>query len=585
MEQEMKSMNCKTGTLLYMGLVLILAGLIGLVFQVRPAQSAQAKPSSMDMAGNGSLDGRSIPSSARTRQYDDRVIFRYLDEDFVSVAVIGSFSDWEPIAMELDPKSGAWSVTVAMTAGRHAYEFIVEDQNETWEALDPSNLRARKSVEHGWVSLVTVPEDGYDDPAAGEEDEDSEPDTAIVKFDLDFDPPERYKKPDWDDEEHWRNHRRRYIKREMDLLYDQSGVNGSFQRVDGFSMGVTPGGISRDDFGPAAKGLFSYGFRREEWTIGGTLIQPLLENRRLMAMVSGYSGTDYRDNTGIGSLENSLAGVFFREDFRDYYQREGITLSLVAYPTSSIRLEAGYESSDYESLEAQETWSFASGDFAENPAVDEGTMRTYFAKAMIGTRNNNLVASWESGLNREDDAFDFSMLSTSYRGRIRMSDARYLDFRAMYVTGLSGELPSQRRMPVGGLGTVRGYYYQSLLTPDPELVISSAAKGGQRALVANFEYAFSFDTDITWNPEPWDTDSWDEFEGFEHIDIDSSLFLFFDTGMAWENRSADFDLSELKSSAGVGFQFDDNGPRFDIVKTLDDGGHDTLFQIRLERMF
>lgn len=575
-------MNFKTGSLLYWGLVLILAGLIGFLLQVRSADAAQAAPLSTNRGAGGDFDGRSIPSSAQTRQYDDKIIFRFLDEDYVAVSVVGSFSDWEPVSLDLDPKSGAWSVTLAVAAGRHSYQFIVEDHKEAWEALDPSNLRARKSAEHGWVSLISVPSGGFDDSVESKEEEEPEPDEATVNFELRLD---RDNGPDWDDQEYWESHRRRYMSRELDRQFNhQLGVNASFQRVDGLSLFLSPSRISRDDFGPGLKGLFSYGFRSKEWTLGGTLIQPLLENRRLMVRVSGYSGTDYQDNTGIGRVENSLAAVFFREDYHDYYFREGITVSLVAYPTSSMRLEAGYESSDFESLETIETWSFAGGEFADNPAVDEGTLRSFFASASIGSRNNHIAAIWETGRNREGDDFDYSLAKAVYRGRLRMNEARYLDFRAMYATGLSGDLPSQRRFPVGGLGTVRGYYYQSLLTPDPNLAVPSAARGGQRMLVANFEYAFSFDTDIRWNPANWDSD-WEEFDGFEHFELDSAFFLFFDSGMAWEDRRSDLDLADLKSSAGVGFQFDDHGPRFDVIKTLDDGGHDTLFQIRLERMF
>ncbi|MBU8870981.1 MAG: BamA/TamA family outer membrane protein [Gemmatimonadales bacterium] len=577
----MKTLKFRYSRPLYWGLVLILVGLVALVIQVSAAWSAELTLLGTGMSEAGTFAGSEIHSSARTKQYDDKVLFRYLDEDFTSVAVAGSFNEWRPVEMELDPKSGAWFVTVTMERGRHSYQFLVEESDQKWEAIDPSNARARKDAEHGWVSLISVPRKNLKSEMNPEEDEESGPTKALVDIDFNL---ERDRFSDRDDKDVWESHRRRYVRRELKLMYSQPGKNASFQRVDGFSVFITPSSTSQEDFGPALKGLFSYGFRSKEWTLGGTLVQPLLENRRLMALISGYSGTDFQDNTGIGCFENSLAGAFFREDFRDYYKREGITLSFVAYPASSMRLELGYESSDYTSLETLETWSFSGGEFADNPAIDEGTLRSYFAKARIGTRNNNIVAHWESGRNKENDPFDYSLMKTAYRGRLSLSKSRYLDFRTVYATALSGELPIQRRFPAGGLGTVRGYYYQSLLTPDPSRAISSVAKGGQRMLVANFEYAFSFNTDVTWDSSRWD-DDWEGFDGFEHFDIDSAFFFFFDTGMAWEDRSADFDLSDLKSSAGIGFQFDDNGPRLDLIKTMDDGGHDTLLQIRLERMF
>ncbi len=581
----MRLLNQKRAMQVYWVLVAAAVVVIMVLSASRPANAADAGSGTMGLSDAGDYDAREIPSSARTRQYEDKVLFRLLDDGFEAVRVTGSFNDWQPVALEYDPRSNAWSVTVTVEPGRHSYQFRVRDAVEQWEAIDPSNPHARLDPDHGWVSLVDVPEpDGTAGDPVAEQPDDPTKDDDIVFDSIDVEVDFGLSGDEEDDEETWRTHQRRFLEREMNLPFDKMGENVSYQRVDGLSLAIDPSAISRDPYGPAVRGLFSYGFRSEEWTLGGVLVQPLLENRRLMVKVTGHSGTDFQDNTGIGGIENSLAGVFFREDYRDYYHREGITASIVGYPLTTIRLEAGYESSDYRSLETQETWSFADGDFAANPIVDEGTLRAYFANARIGTRNNHILASYETGLNRDGDDFDYSLLNTTYRGRLQMGPSRYADFRVMYATGMSGELPSQRRFPVGGLGTVRGYYYQSLLTPDTERVVPSLARGGQRMLVANFEYAFSFDTDIMWNTQAWDSD-WDGFSDSGGFEVDSALFLFFDSGMAWESRSADFGLDDLKSSAGIGFQLDEGGPRFNIVKTLDNGGHDTLFQIRLERMF
>lgn len=575
----MRSQKHKTLMTLYWVLVAALSLMILVLAETRPAGAAEAGALAAD--GDG-FAAQELPSAARTRQYDDKVLFRLLDDGFTHVAVAGDFNDWSPVPLELDPSSNAWSVTVTMEPGRHSYQFLIEDGSESWEAIDPSNPHARRLEGRGWVSQIDVPE--YGDETEAPEPEVEVTDTELKKIDIDV----GFHLGDIDeedeDDETWSSHNRRYLERELQRQMKPHGENLSFQRVDGLSLHLDPSAVSRDEFGPAVGGVFSYGFRSEEWTLDGVLIQPLVQNRRLLAKVTGHSGTDFQDNTGIGGVENSLACVFFREDYRDYYDREGLTVSLVAYPLSNVRLEAGYESSDYASLETKETWSFADGDYAINPAVDEGTLRSYFARARFGNRYNHVDAVWESGRNREGDDFDYALLSTTYRGRLHMSPSRYLDFRVKYATGLEGELPMQRRFPVGGLGTVRGYYYQSLLTPDPNRLVHSPARGGQRMLVANFEYAVSFDTDIMWNAEAWDAD-WNDYHESGGFGFDSAFFVFFDSGMAWEDRSAEFDLEDLKSSVGVGFQFDDGGPRFNLVKTLDDGGHDTLFQIRLERMF
>jgi hypothetical protein len=561
---KLKLVNC-----FFWVLLLVLAALLVGMFS-NPAAAAESRSGETLVALADESDTGTLPPSARTRRRDDTVTFRYLDDGFYAVDVTGSFNGWEPVAMTLDPETDIWSVSLSLDPGRHRYQFLVEDDVEAWEAIDPSNSHARLIDEHGWVSLITVPDQDEIDDDEAQDETDTSQTTFNINLNLDS-----------DDEDDWDRRRQRFVRRELNRHYDDPEDNASFQRVDGLSIGIHPTGISRDDFGPAARGLFSYGFRREEWTLGGVLIQPLLANHRMLVKVTGHSGTDFQDNTGIGGMENSLAAVFFREDYRDYFDREGVTVSLVGYPMSTIRLEAGYESSDYQSLATRETWSFADGTYHDNPAVDEGTLRSYFANVMIGTRNNHLLANWEAGQDKSGDRFDYELVKAAYRGRVRMSGARYLDFRTLFATGLKGELPMQRRFPVGGLGTVRGYTYQSLLTPDPDALTPSTAKGGQRMVVANFEYGFSFDTNIVWTRD--DDDDWGDFEGFD-TSIDSALFLFFDAGMAWENRSADFDLEDLKSSAGIGFRFDDDGPRIDFIRTLEGGGN-TLVQIRLERTF
>ncbi len=549
-------------------LLLILVALAVGMFS-SPAAAAESRPGQTVLALAGESDAGTLPSSARTRRSDDTVTFRYLDDGFRSVEVTGSFSDWEPVAMALDPETDVWSISLVLDPGRHSYQFLVEDDAEAWEAIDPSNPHARFIDGRGWVSLITTT-----DPDEIDDEAQDETDASHTTFEFNFD-------LDADDEDDCDRRHRRFVGREMDHRRNGSEDNLSFQRVDGLSMAIHPSGFSREEYGPAAQGLFSYGFRSQEWTLGGVLVQPLLPNQRMMVKVAAHSGTDFQDNTGVGGLENSLAAVFFREDYRDYFDREGVSVSLVAYPLSTIRLEAGYETNAYRSLDTCETWSFAGGAYRDNPAVDEVTLRSRFANVMIGTRNNHLLANWEAGRDKSGDRFDYELLKAAYRGRLPLSGACFLDFRALFATGLKGELPVQRRFPVGGLGTVRGYTYQSLLTPDPDALVPSTARGGQRMAVANIEYGFSFDTDIVWVPD--EDDDWGGAGGFS-TRIDSALFLFFDAGMAWENRSADFGLEDLKTSAGVGFRFDDSGPRIDFIRTLEGGG-DTLVQIRLERMF
>ncbi len=51
-----------------------------------------------------------------------------------SVAVVGDFSAWQPIALFDHDGDGVWAVTVALPAGRYEYAFVVDGR---WVGQDP----------------------------------------------------------------------------------------------------------------------------------------------------------------------------------------------------------------------------------------------------------------------------------------------------------------------------------------------------------------------------------------------------------------------------------------------------------------
>ena len=62
-----------------------------------------------------------------------------------SVMLVGSFNDWTKGALPLarHAESGAWSVSLPLTAGQHEYAFVIVDESgERWVA-DPAALAVR----------------------------------------------------------------------------------------------------------------------------------------------------------------------------------------------------------------------------------------------------------------------------------------------------------------------------------------------------------------------------------------------------------------------------------------------------------
>jgi hypothetical protein len=470
-----------------------------------------------------------------------RVTFLYEDDEFEAVAVSGNFNEWDAEPMVLDSAGGVWRIRIDLEPGRYNYRFIVRDGDGEWEAIDPNNDNARRDSEYGWVSRFRIRESR-------------------------------------------RSYRSRpahleHTRSELDRMHGKIGVGLDYQRVDGLFLFFAPSAYSRHTFGTSLKAKFGYGFKSEEWSVAGSMSQSLIPSGRLQLLLSGYSGTAYTDQTGVGDLENTLAAVLFKEDFRDYYRREGFCAKLIYLPHRLLRVAGGFRTEDYTSMENKASWSLASGDFLPNPSVQEGTLRSAFGELRVGSAVTHLRVNYEtSGDDLAGGDFEFEQLSAQVRQQTHLGRDKRLDMRIKYGTTLSGWLPNQRRYLVGGLGTVRGYDYQSLLIA-PEL--SPGVHGGQQMLLANAEIKFGFDFGWAWFDD-WDWDWDDDWDR----DLDFDIALFFDTGMAWADKDADIDLRDLKSSAGIGLLFgDDDDLRLDFIQVLDEKDKDLVVQIRIKRMF
>lgn len=479
----------------------------------------------------------------RFRAGRGRVTFLYEDEGYVSVSVAGDFNDWDAEPMKLDSLDGVWRYRVTLEPGRYLYRFVVRDADGEWEAIDLHNADAVRDSERGWVSVFRI----------------------------------RSERP-------WRSSRRdrnRFVRKELDGLYGDEDFGLDYQRVDGLFIYLAPGAYARRSYGTSIKGKVGYGFKSEEWSASATLAQPLLHDGRLLVMLSGYSETSYTDQTGVGDLENTLAAVFFKDDFRDYYLREGFCARLVLNAHRHFRVAAGYRVDDYSSLENNASWSMGKGDFIVNPPVQEGTMRSLFSEMQIGSDLTHLRVYYEtSGDHLAGGDYEFDQLTAQVRHRFDLGPSQCLDTRVKYGTTLAGTLPNQRRYLAGGLGTVRGYNYQSLLI-DP--FDDAGFHGGQQLFLANAEFKFGFGLgwiDIDHDDWDWDWDwDWDR-------DFDFDIAVFADAGMVWADKDADIDFNQLKSSAGVGFLFGgDDGFRIDIIRVLDGSEKGFSGQIRINRMF
>ena len=73
--------------------------------------------------------------------------------------IVGTFTDWSPVAMHKVGTSGYWSLTLKVPQGEHRYSYLVEEGNRM---VDPT-IAAREHDDFGGENSVIVV-GGGDDP-------------------------------------------------------------------------------------------------------------------------------------------------------------------------------------------------------------------------------------------------------------------------------------------------------------------------------------------------------------------------------------------------------------------------------------
>ncbi len=489
---------------------------------VLAVQAATLEPSDESVV----LDSEVSESTSAQRL----VTFSYKDSNFEQVFLSATFTNWVKVPLARD--GGTWSITLSVPDSQQFYKFLVDEGHDSWVAIDPENPAARNHEEFGWVSVLG--REGWD------------------------------KDPGYKNNKTQRREKKAYRKRLInELEHGQLRVGDfTYQRVDGLVIGfdlnhvVPQGGME-----PSAmvRGYFGFSSGR----FGGSLaiLQPIIPDHLLDLKLNLFDKTESNNHiTGIGSDENSLAGLLFHEDYQDYHRSKGVKLSLIFKLGAWLRFQGGVRAEEQASLWAPSVWSIKSGSFNVNPDIDEGSLNSLFTNVAVGGKYNYFTASYQrSSESLLGGDFDFEKLDAKIRGRLKLGQRAGFDIRLAAGSNLRGRLPTQERYLLGGLGTVRGYPYQSLMISDSPQTADQY--GGQRMALVNLEYFLSLGRCL-------------------------KLTLFYDAGMVWENKDATPSLNQLKTSTGLGLNIGQaEGLRINMIQRLDDRSHPVVFQLRLKRMF
>ncbi len=330
--------------------------------------------------------------------------------------------------------------------------------------------------------------------------------------------------------------------------------NFHYNRVEGFFFGV---GSEKKFYWEEGKlfapsGSIGYGFASHTWrgSIGVSrqfVLAEVNNNELIEVGVEAYSLTDTKDQWLIKKSENTLAALLIREDFRNYFERNGVTVHTSYYAQTSDHFfegRIGFAVDRYASLGEGTGWSVFGGKkrFRSNPAIDDGRMNTLQLLAGLTTTRARYGRPHGWSVQLSGDIADANALGGSFSFSRYLADVRryqplskydQVNVRLRIGTSL-GALPRQMSFELGGLGTLPAYGFKSLHDANLE---------ANRMILINGEYIVNGDF-------LGDLDFWPSFV-MRHINL---LFL---ADVGWVGSVA-ADASPLSGFEGI------NGLRSDL---------------------
>jgi hypothetical protein len=265
-----------------------------------------------------------------------------------------------------------------------------------------------------------------------------------------------------------------------------------YNRVEGLFLGI---GSEKKFYWDGSKSLsgygsFGYGFASHRWRLQLGLDRQFATSDETLYELGGeaHSLTDTKDEWIMPLSENNLAALLFREDFRDYYQREGFSVHTSRYTRSgdvSTMIDVRFLNDRYASLNTGAQWAvFGGSTFRSNPAVSAGTMKSVLVSAGISTVEKyryhtegwNLYVRGEYGGNELGGDFDFTQAMFDIRRFQPIGDDDQINLR-IRAGGLSGATIAQKDFQIGGANTLPAYGFKEF--------------SGNRMLLANLEYRLS----------------------------------------------------------------------------------------------
>lgn len=341
---------------------------------------------------------------------------------------------------------------------------------------------------------------------------------------------------------------------------------GDYNRVDRLRLGLGFQMQMDRPMQPRLGARLDYAFDRKRVLYGLQIEQPLVRPGRIAVGASMIRRTDHPELQQVGNVENSLALLFGRQDYRDYFEREGFgayaSWRIPDFSTVSLHLR----NDEFRSLPLQRgTRSFFFRDRAlrDNPAIDAGEAHSVALRLEHLSHDTDFAQAgfyhWvdleRAGRGMGGD-FDYTRLLVDLRSVFRLSPAATLALRGVAGHTFDGRLPAQKHFTLGGPDGLRAHPILSLR--------------GEQVLLGQAEYTIGL----------WMVRS-AFFEGGLHA------IAFIDLGQAWTNEFHRWNVGHqrIQSDGGFGLGTAEDNLRIYFARNLREPDADFLVSLRLHRPF
>lgn len=377
---------------------------------------------------------------------------------------------------------------------------------------------------------------------------------------------------------------------------DTGPIKFRFNRVEGMFLGLQLPSVSqwlRNEQHFAIFGHGGYGFKNKEWRYQIGLQRWFGDVNRFTVGTEAHRLTDTQDEWVISSLENSLAALFLKEDFQDFYRREGFSVFASQNFSPVLQLRGEYRRDEFVNMANKNNWALFGNKkkYRPNPLalpaqVKQLDLGTLVGHVTIDSRNDrcspdkgwyiDAMAEISGQYVQSDQEFERFILELQHYQPIGWNENLNIRLRAGTSTGT---LPPMYWYDLGGISTLAGYRYKEFT--------------GNRMVLGNLEYVL-------------------RTSSMPHLDLlflnSFNLILFVDSGYAWFAKDENtykqgsepaqiaatesmlegfdsLDLGKLKTNVGIGLASEDDDFRINFAKRTDRGGDDIVVTFRVSAKF